>query len=243
MYFMRKLIEGGYDVTAVHVAGLNKSSSKFEEQYARTAAEKAGANYVKATYNAPKQTFPDNPFKNQLILSIMLDIGVSKGISKFALGSDWTTPLSEAVAGFTITDSIEVNRAFWGGIKQRFPQAELLFIPDDVKKVHRLTYLFDNNALGEVSSCIAPFRFRQSLHEKNEQKYGLRLLPARCGSCYKCAMEYILLVHTGRIQKNAAFYEHAWDTLATSKTAHRPDLFAKGLPMEKRMENLLKYGS
>lgn len=243
VYLMHRLIDAGYSVTAIHVSGLNKFSGKYEEQAARQAAAKAGATFVKAVFNAPKQHFPDNPFKNQLVLSMMLDIGIKKGIYQFALGSDWTTPLSEAVVGFTITDSIEVNRAYWAGVRQRFPQAVLEFIPDDVKKVHRLAYLFDRGALADVSSCVSPLRFRQSLHERNEQKYGLRLMPNRCGSCYKCAMEYILLVETGRIPKNARFYDHAWDTLATSKTAHRPDLFAKSLPMKKRMENLLKYGS
>lgn len=243
VYLMHRLKEDGYDVTAVHVAGLNKFSGKYEEQAARTAAAKAGAKFVKAVFNAPKQHFPDNPFKNQLVLAMMLDICVPKGIYRFALGSDWTTPLSEAVVGFTITDSIEVNREYWAGVRQRLPQAELLFIPDDVKKVHRLAYLFDKGALADVSSCVSPLRFRQSLHERNEQKYGLHLMPNRCGSCYKCAMEYILLVEAGRIPKNPKFYDHAWDTLATSKTAHRPDLFAKSLPMKKRLENLLKYGS
>lgn len=243
VYIMHRLIDAGYDVTAVHVAGLNKFSGKYEEQAARTAATKAGAKFVKAVFNAPKQTFPDNPFKNQLVLSMMLDIGIPKGIYKFALGSDWTTPLAEAVVGFTITDSIEVNREYWAGVRQRLPQAQLIFIPDNVKKAERLAYLYDRGALNDVSSCVSPLRFRQSLHERNEQKYGLHLMHARCGSCYKCAMKYILLVETGRIPKNAKFYDHAWDTLATSKTAHRPDLFAKSLPQKKRLENLLKYGS
>lgn len=243
VYLMRKLKEQGYDVEAVHVEGLNKSSSKYEEAAAHNSAKRAGVKYINAEYRAPKQHFPDNPFKNQLILSMLLDIGTNRGIYRYAVGADWTTPLSEAVAGFTITDSVEVNRAYWDGIKARFPQAELVFIPDNEKKIDRLTYLFDKDALKYVSSCVSPFRFRASLHDKNEQKYGIKLMNGRCGSCYKCAMEYILLVETGRIPKDAAFYAHSWDTLATSKTAHRPDLFAKDLPLNKRMENLKNYGS
>ena len=243
VYCMRKLIEQGYEVTGVHIAGLNREYAKQEEQAARTSAAMAGARYMKFTVYPPKQAFPDNPWKNQLILSIMLENGAKNGIYRYAIGSDWTTPLSEAVTGFTITDSIEVNREYWAGVKQRFPQAELIFIPDNVKKYDRLLYLYDCGALEAVSSCVAPNRFRASLHEKNETKYGIHLYPGRCGSCYKCAMEYILLVEGGRVEKNAAFYEHAWDTLATSKTAHRPDLFAKKLPFERRLRNLLDYGS
>ena len=243
VYLMHKLKEQGYDVTAVHVEGLNKSSAKFERNAAQQSARAAGVPLKVAKFKAPQQTFPDNPFKNQLVLSIMLDIGVKSGVYRFAVGSDWTTPLAEAVTGFTITDSIEVNREYWAGVKQRFPQAELLFIPDNEKKVARLAYLYDKGVLGYVSSCVAPLRFRESLHQRNQQKYHVLLLNGRCGSCYKCAMEYILLAETGRIRKDPAFYEHCFDTLATSKTAHRPDLFSKALPKEKRLENLLKYGS
>lgn len=243
VYLMHTLLDKGYDVTAVHVAGLNKSSSTFEKQAAMRSAKAAGVRCLVANFNAPRQTFPDNPFKNQLILSIMLDIGVKSGVYRFGVGSDWTTPLAEAVAGFTITDSVEVNHEYWNGIQARFPQAELLFIPDNKKKIDRLVYLHDKGVLNSVSSCVSPLRFRESLHKRNEAKYHVHLMDGRCGSCYKCAMEYILLVETGRIKMDDAFYAHCFETLATSKTAHRPDLFAKTLPLEKRLENLKKYGS
>lgn len=243
VYLMHKLIDDGYDVTAVHVAGLNKSSSVEEEISARAAAKKAGAKYAKAVFKAPRQVFPDNPFKNQLILSILLDIGAKQGIYRYAIGSDWTTPLSEATVGYTITDSIEVNRAFWNGIKARFPQAELLFIPNNEKKYKRLEYLYVKGALQDVSSCISPHRFRAHLHKQNIEKYGVQLMPGRCGSCFKCAMEYLLLAEMGKIKKNERFAEHSWTILATSQTAHRPDLFAKDIPLEQRITNLINYGS
>ena len=243
VYLMHRLKDEGYEVTAVHVAGLNKQSTTFEENFAQKAAEKAGVKFEKLNFKSPSQVFPDNPFKNQLILSMMLDMGIKRGLYRYAIGSDWTTPLKEAVAGFTITDSVEVYREFWNGVKQRFPQAELVFIPDNVKKYERLQYLHDKGVLNDVSSCIAPQRFRESLHIKNQQKYGVKLMDGRCGSCYKCAMEYILLAEAGKLPKDKAYYDHCWEVLATSKTAHRPDLFAKTLPFEKRLENLKNYGS
>lgn len=245
VYLMHKLKDNGYDVTAVHVNGLNKSSAKVEAEQAAKIAEGAGVRFICANFKAPAQVFPDNPFKNQLILSIMLDAGAKRGIYRYALGSDWTTPLSEAVTGFTITDSIEVNQEFWAGVKKHFPQAELMFINDNEKKYERLQYLFKWHiySLQNISSCISPLRFREHLHEQNIKKYGVQLMRGRCGSCYKCAMEYILLVHAGLIPKDEKYLAHCWHTLATSKTAHRPDLFAEKLPMERRLNNLLNYGS
>lgn len=245
VYFMHVLKDKGYDVTAVHIAGLNKSYAKAEAEQAKKIAEMAGVHFINVNFNAPTQCFPDNPFKNQLILSIMLDIGSKRGIYRYAVGSDWTTPLKEAVVGFTITDSIEVNSEFWNGVKNHFPQAELIFIGSTEKKYERLQYLYKNhlNSLQNVSSCISPLRFRQHLHEKNSKKFGINLMKNRCGSCYKCCMEYILLVHAGLLKKKNDYYEHCWNTLATSKTAHRPDLFDKKLPLDKRLRNLLDYGS
>lgn len=245
VYLMHKLLDQGYDVTAVHVAGLNRSSASKEAEQAAKIAHLAGVRCIKAVYKPPKQVYPDNPFKNQFILGIMLDIGIKRGIYRYAVGSDWGTPLREAVAGFTITDSAEVNRGYWDGVRKHFPQAELLFIDARVKKYDRLQYLFRHHreSLELVSSCVSPLRYREHLHGQNVQKYRVALMPGRCGSCYKCAMEYILLVEAGLVPKDAAYYDHCWHVLATSKTAHRPDLFAESLPMDVRLANLKNYGS
>ena len=243
VYLMYKLIDEGYAVTALHVAGLNKASSMLEEAAARACAKKAGVPFMVARFKAPRQAFPDNPFKNQLVLSIMLDKGIKQGIYRYAVGSDWTTPLKEAVPGYTITDAADVYREFWQGVQDRFPQAELIFISDTEKKYDRLKTLFERDALNDVSSCISPLRFRRHLHEENVAKYHISLMKDRCGSCYKCSMEYILLVEAGLIQRDDAYYEHCWHILATSKRAHRPDLFAKHIPIEKRLQNLKDYGS
>lgn len=242
VYFLRQL-EKQYKVVAVHVSGLNKSSGKVEAEAARAVAR--GNEFISIPFPSVKQAFPDNPFKNQLILSYMVDIGVRRGIYRYAIGSDWTTPLSEAVTGFTITDSIEVNEMFWRGVQKHFPQAELLFIDSRIKKVERLMYLwrFDRSSLENISSCVSPLRFREHLHEINRKKYGIELMKGRCGSCYKCAMEYLILAEAGAIPKNSAFENHCWETLAQSKTAHRPDLFDPKLPKEQRIKNLLEYGS
>lgn len=245
VYLMHKLKDSGYDVTAVHVAGLNKSSAKYEADRSKRIADAAVVKFKKIVFKSPRQCFPDNPFKNQLILSMMLDAGIKRGIYRYAVGSDWTTPLSDAVIGYTITDAAEVYRAYWKGVQHRFPQAELIFINDNEKKYERLQYLYKEHraSLELVSSCIAPERFREHWHKQNEQRYGIELMSGRCGSCYKCSMEYILLVEAGLINKNEKFYEHAWDILATSKTSHRPDLFAAALPLQVRLKNLKEYGS
>ena len=244
-YLLHKLKDAGDEVIAVHVEGLNKSSAHIEAEHAAKLANLAGVPFIRVKFHAPAQTFPDNPFKNQLVLAIMLMIGAGRGVYRYGVGSDWTTTLAASVTGFTVTDSADVYRAFWAGVEKHFPQAELVFIPDRERKGERLEYLFRNHraTLENVSSCIAPQRFRKHLHEENAKKYNVPLMKDRCGSCYKCAMEYLLLAYNGLIPTDGRFEAHCWKTLATSKTAHRPDLFALSLPLQKRIENLKSYGS
>ena len=192
-----------------------------------------------------KQGTSENPLKNQLILSVMLDLGIKNGIYRYALGCDWTSPLEDAITGYTVTDSAEVNKYFWEGVKKHFPQAELIFLNEEEKKYKRYDYLYKNhyNSLLNVSSCISPQRFREKLHKINKKKYKIELWQGRCGSCYKCSIEYILLVETKHVLKNSKFYDHCWDILNTSKIYDRPDWFDAKLPLEKRLENLLDIGS
>lgn len=242
-YLLYKLIEKRYSVICVHVNGLNKSCATEEKLQAERIAKKAGAEFICVGFKAPSQKYPDNPFKNQLILSIMLDIGVKEGVTRYAIGSDWETPLANAAVGYTITDSKEVNEGFWNGIKAHFPYAELLMVDGSEKKLQRISYLYEKNVLEDISSCIAAHRFRAHLRDININKYGVRLMRGRCGSCYKCCMEYLLLVDLGLTKADAAYKEHCWDILAESSVSHRPELFNKSLSEKKRMENLRSYGS
>lgn len=244
IYLMHRLIDDGYDVTAVYVDGLNKSSAKIEARQAKKIAREAKVNFLNIKTKVPSQTFPDNPFKNQLILSIMLSLGIKQGFYRYAQGSDWTSPLSVSVTGYTITDSIEVNKYFWEGVKKHFPQAELLFLNEKEKKYKIYDYLYKNhyNSLLNVSSCVSPLRFREHLHKKNMSKYNVNLFQGRCGSCHKCAKEYILLVETRHIKKNDKFYDHCWNILNTSKTCEKPEHYSAKLSLEKRLEHLLNVG-
>lgn len=245
VYFMHRLIDDGYDVTAVYIDNVNRTSAKTEVKQARKIAREAQVPFFNIKMKFPLQTFPENPLKNQLILSVMLDLGIKKGIYRYALGCDWTSPLEDAITGYTVTDSAEVNKYFWEGVKKHFPQAELIFLNEEEKKYKRYDYLYKNhyNSLLNVSSCISPQRFREKLHKINKKKYKLELWQGRCGSCYKCSIEYILLVETKHVLKNSKFYDHCWDILNTSKIYDRPDWFDAKLPLEKRLENLLDIGS
>lgn len=244
-YMALSLMDAGNDVTLYHVTGLNKAYPD-EDVSARAFAREAGMRLVECRVkHVGKERYIDNPLKNQLILALMADWGLPKGVPSYALGSDWCTGISDCEVGYTITDSIEVNRAFQEGTLRHVSDYKLVFIDGDVKKAQRLEYIIENHptCLPHVSSCISPHRFKGKLHNGNIEKYGVELLDGRCGSCFKCCMEWLLMRKMGAVRQNAAYEAHCWDVLAHGTHSHRKDLFGDAVPMAQREVNLMEYGS
>lgn len=244
-YSALSLRDKGYDVTLFHAKSLNKSYPK-ESHHAMQFAENLGFTLVTIDItHKGKEAYPDNPFKNQLILSYMYDYARQNNISNLMLGADRTTNISDSVIGFTVTDSVNVFDAFMSGLHNIDKNVNLMFIDGDISKFERLRYIINNHkdALDYIYSCIVPHRFNESLHRNNEKKFGIKLLNDRCGSCYKCCMEYILLYELGYYEYNEKMLKHCYEVLYKSPLSHRPDLFDKKLPYETRRKNVLEYMS
>ena len=71
----------------------------------------------------------------------------------------------------------------------------------------------DMKLFESAQSCLGPHRFRQWTHDKNESKYNIKLLKNRCGSCWKCAYEYIWLADHDLQEYNRDYYKHCIDVL------------------------------
>lgn len=244
-YNALKLRDEGYEVLLFHINNLNKAYPK-EDEFAQYFAINQNFKYITLdAYHLHKEHYIDNPLKNQLILASMIDYGILHNINIYALGADTNTHIEDAHIGMTVTDSVEVNQLFWKGVKKYLPNAELKLIPNDIKKYNRLKYILEyhNDALNDVYSCITPHRFNNMLHNNNEAKYNIKLLDGRCGSCYKCCMEIILLTELGYYNKDEKLLNHCWKILSDSKNSHRKDLFDKHIPLEIRYKNIMNYGS
>ena len=242
-YIALRMAADGKEVTLFHVSGLNGQFPD-EERKARAFAAASGLRMVECgVRHTGREAHPDNPFKNQLIMALMADWGAANGIASFALGSDWCTHIQECEVGWTLTDSVEVNEAFLAWAEQVMPGYSLTFIPSDVKKAQRLEYVAGKGLLEHVASCISPHRFKRHLAQANAEKYGVELMDGRCGSCFKCCMEWLLLRRIGAAPDNAAFEAHCWDVLANGRNSHRRDLFGADVPIGRREANLMEYGS
>ena len=62
-------------------------------------------------------------------------------------------------------------------------------------------------------SCIGPYRYRTYLHNNNVKKYGIDIPENRCGSCWKCCLEYCIYSEVGIYAKNEEYYNHCIQVL------------------------------
>lgn len=62
--------------------------------------------------------------------------------------------------------------------------------------------------ISHIKSCIGPYRYREYLHRYNQEKYDIELYPHRCGSCWKCCVEYMWLTDHNITTYNEAYYKH-----------------------------------
>lgn len=236
--------EMGYNVILFHITNLNKAYPK-EDEYARMFADHNHFRYIEVVAkHLHKEYFIDNPLKDQLILAAMIEYGLQHNVNIYSIGAGNCTHIEDSTIGMTVTDSIEVNQLYWQGIQKYIPNAVLSLMPNNVTKYDKLQYILNKypNALNDIYSCISPHRFNNQLHNHNEDKYNIKLLNGRCGSCYKCCMEAILLSELNYYDKEGLFIKHCWDILAKSKNSHRKDLFNKKIPLDIRYQNIMNYG-
>ena len=212
-YQALRFMDKGYNVILFHCNNLNKSYPD-EKIKARGFAKYYNMKLVQVDIEHSEQFFIDNPIKNQLILSLMIDYGIANNINNFALGNNIFESIKECRSQYGISDSIENFNSFRNGIKKYIDNIN--FYDIEIKKHECYKYVAENHfeAFEFVNSCISPHSFKKSLNKHNEDKYGIKpLSKERCMSCYKCAIEYIILSKYGFVELNNDYLKHCYDVI------------------------------
>lgn len=203
-----KMKEVGLNVHLFYVQGINKSYPDEMEK------AKAIANYLHMPLHIEtislkgKTDFHDNPVKNQLIASMALDYGITNGIgTKVCFGDFYTDVAKESSFLEAWSDCIEMWNAHRDFVRLYVPQYEII-IPFK-NYIETMDIISKDSVIMEmVQGCVLPQRFRKSMKTNNEKRYGVNLLPNRCGSCWKCCAEYIHYADIGVVEYNKDFYQH-----------------------------------
>lgn len=236
-----KFLKEGYEVEAFFVQGVNRQYPQ-EVEYAQKVCDYIGIPLIvyKASYSG-KQAYMENPIKNLYILALMLDYGLRNGFTNYSMGNHTEVNLKESNIQYNWSDAIEIYDMFTEFARKRFPQYNFISGLSEGENPYRILLESDYDMidiLGNISSCIMTNRFRESLHSKNEEKYKINLIPGRCGSCHKCAIEYIQLCRYKLIPINKAYYKACHKKLY-DKLVEVFNIQPKGVSIE-RLYNL--YG-
>jgi hypothetical protein len=205
--------QAGRDVTLFHVAGINRSYGN-ERQYAQRLAKAMNLPMVVREIDARgKCDYAENPTKNHLIQAFMVEHGIATGCTEFCWGAHPYFTLENSNLRFNNSDTAEYfallkefYRAYIPSYRDYFPvQNET----DAFIKLNKLRP--DMLKVDMVCSCSMPVYRKPHLRAVNMKKYGVELETGRCGSCQKCATEYIHKAILGVVPLNAGFFQHSVD--------------------------------
>lgn len=205
-----KLLDDGYKPILFYVDGINRSYSTYELEHAKSTAELLNLDlYIYKLKISGKCDFIENPIKNQFILSLMVDYGLKYDINKYALGTMSTDTLDSISNEYMLSDCYELLMATESFYRQYIRYFELLIPLADETESYCVIKSFDKlDLLAECFSCMTPLRYKQNIIKTNERKYNVSLLPNRCGSCYKCCQEALILSEMGAVQYDSGFISH-----------------------------------
>ena len=237
------LMERGYRVILYHLKNINTYENGQATKQCPVIAEKLGMEYVESVINKRRgeQEVPENPFKNELILALMIDYALENDIQCVSLGDDLNLSLADAAVGINVTDAHEVTESFFRGLANH---VSIRFLPimDHAEKLDRIKKLMEYGLENDYYSCVQSGRFNASLHHKAQEKYHIELFDHNCGCyCRKCAMHNLLMHYGGVKTFPQDFVDACWKILW--KNSHSADyvFFRPDLPLEERIRNLFTY--
>lgn len=187
-----KLKSAGFLPEPYFVRGVNKSYHK-ELAYAVNAA--AAMQLVPITVGevtvTGKGDFVENPVKNFLILSMMFEYGRRHGIYLYATGSD--AHLGSTVnPEYDLSDAKELYTIATAFYRKYLRAFDCINPIESATDAFYTIWKYAPDILRKKSylSCILPEFRKPNVRAANIAK-GIELEASRCGSCNKCAKEYL----------------------------------------------------
>ena len=200
--------ERDYDVRLFHLKGINKC---YPDEYKaiENAARYLGLSLceweVKLHGN---HQYIEHPLKNWIFMNAALTYAIREvGTTNVAVGNFQTAYLSDQKFEVSAGDTIEFWHYYEDIIHMILPDFQVLLPLENVGETLRA---FEGKPeLLEISqSCIGTYRFKEYKGNLVRKKYNYPLLPHRCGSCWKCALEYIYYVEYDMFEMNEEYYKH-----------------------------------
>lgn len=210
------LMESNYNVYLYHVKGLKSASYPDEWKNAQNIASYLGLPIIIDEIQLEgKLAFPEHPMKNMIIANRMLQWGIENNIGTQIEFGNYTTSILDYTAfyyaGDDCIDMWDAYESIVGEVlndKSFYVGLDLFNLNDTLEMLAKHSEL-----LPMCQSCLGAHRFREHNRQHVLDKYNVKLMPHRCGLCWKCAVEYIYMSDHDVLEYNEAYYKHCVDIL------------------------------
>lgn len=211
-------IDNGYDVILYHMRGINRAY--FDEYGAvKEVADYLGCKcYIEQIALKGNHQYIEHPMKNILIANGAIQYCLDRDLPvNIAFGNYSSSKLKDMEFDICAGDSRDMWDIYEKIIQNEIPDFRINTPLTDVSETYHILCQ-DMVLFSKCMSCISPSRFRVHWKHRTEEKYGVKLMDNRCGCCWKCCMEYMVLADAGT-PHNLAYYNHCFDIL--KKTARK----------------------
>lgn len=203
----------GYNIYLYHLRNINKAYPKEYKNAEKIADELGLMLYTEEITLSGNHIYTEHPMKNIMIANAALHFGIRNNIGiKIAFGNYYTAQLKDNEFDVCAGDCRDMWTIYERIIQRIIPLFKM-YIPLKNIKTTLKALETHKNLLSLSCSCISPYRYREYWKKQNQDKYIIKLPENRCGTCWKCALEYIYYTDHNIWQYNEEFYRHCLDIL------------------------------
>lgn len=205
--------ESGYTVYLYHMKHINPSFSD-EWKCAQESASILGLPiFFDDIQFSGHHMYMEHPMKNMLIANGALSFGIREGIgTTVAFGNYLNSLLDDNVFERCAGDCIDMWEAYEDIIQRVIPNFQIQMNIENMGDT--LTALEDRPDLLNVSlSCLCRHSLRDYRRQWVKDKFGVELYKRRCGSCYKCCLEYVHMADRDKLPFNELYYKYCLNQL------------------------------
>ena len=209
----------GYRVILYHMKGINKV---YQDEYKAVDCLSA---WLKCEYHIEEikltgtHDWVEHPMKNYMIASGAIQYCLDNNLPlNIAFGNYFNSHLEDMDFEIDAGDSRDMWDIYELIVGHEIPNFRIHTPLDSIKDTYKILEK-DLGLFEACISCMSPYRFREHWKQRTENKYGVQLMKHRCGCCYKCCLEYMVLADKGYIECNEEYYKHCFEIL--KKTAIR----------------------
>lgn len=203
----------GYRVILYHMKGINKV---YQDEYKAVDCLSA---WLKCEYHIEEvkltgtHDWIEHPMKNYMIANGAIQYCLDNNLPlNIAFGNYDSSRLEDMDFEIDAGDSRDMWDIYELIVGNEIPNFRIYTPLNDISETYKI---LDNDlGLFEICiSCMSPYRFREYWKQRTETKYGVKLMENRCGCCYKCCLEYMVLADKGYIECNQEYYMHCFEIL------------------------------